>query len=191
MKFAIVEGTVICNQEQKQNIDQIATELMAAGHEVEVFIAEDSRFCNSLSGAKLNKMVGIKSCDLATGALNAVFGPAKRELALRSLYNQVEGFAKSHRFDAIVFPEAACAYLRVLSMHSLKRAQLPLVFIIQGLEPKDCSRLGSYAHRLLLKTNIRMAVPRSGKYGFEVAVPNVELIYTGKLAEHIVTLAEN
>ena len=39
MKFAIVEGTVIFNKEQKQEIDQIAGDLINMGHEVEVFVA--------------------------------------------------------------------------------------------------------------------------------------------------------
>ena len=189
MKFAIVEGTVIFNKEQKQEIDQIAGDLINMGHEVEVFVAEDSKFCSTANGLVVNKLSGVFSYNTEKTILNSLFVSVKRELALRSLYNKVMQIAKPNRFDAVVYPEATCSYMRVLSMHELIRGQVPMVFIIQGLVPRDCKNLGSYSDRLLLKTNIRIAVPRSGKYGFEVAVPNIELIYSRKLAEHIVTLA--
>lgn len=189
MKFAIVEGTVIFNGEQKQDINQITRDLIDMGHEVEVFVAEDSNFNSTTNGVTVNKLSGVFSYNTEKTILNSLFVSAKRELSLRSLYNKVVQIAKPNRFDAAVFPEASCAYMRVLSMHELKRMQIPMIFIIQGLMPRDCKNLGSYSDRLLLKTNIRIAVPRSGKYGFEVAVPNVELIYSRKLAEHIVTLA--
>lgn len=186
MKLAIVQGMSPETEADREYNKNLAHKLRALGHEAVLCVAED----DPVDDDEIEKMEGIQKQKNKIGLLS-VLSPLKEEWMRRLWFEKLEACVRGAAYDAVVFPKATYRDLRGLRRHSFRRTPAALVFLMRDLVPRDCGKLGKQAYALLLRTNVRIGVPRSDQYCFETEIVNVRLFDGYKAAENVIELARD
>lgn len=186
MKLAIVQGMSPETEADREYNKNLVSKLRSLGQEAVLCVAED----DPVGGDGVDRIKGIQKQKNKIGLLG-VLTPLKEEWMRRLWFEKLEEYVNTSAYDAVVFPKATYKDLRGLRRHSFRRTPAALVFLMRDLVPRDCGKLGKQAYALLLRTNVRIGVPRSDQYCFETEVVNVKLFDGYKTAENVILLAQD
>ena len=170
MRIAIFENIMTPGGHEVDFDRIIVEEFRARDHAVAFFVPENFSFqfdyrtpVTRLDGAAVtyNKSTGLRK----------LFSAAKREINRQRWYRQL--LAHQSDFDALIIPTSTYRYLRALNHSALRKLDVPLVFILHGINPNEVDNFFREAKQLLPYPNIRLVVLTFGNSIFGRRLDNV------------------
>lgn len=154
----------------------LVEELKKLGHEVSFCVPEDFIFSFDYKVPAVRLHGSTISYTGVTG-LKKILYSLRRELHRQAWYRQLYAAACTGNMDAILVPTSTYRYLRALSLNSLRKSPVPVIFILHGLNPDEAPKFFREVEKLRPYKNIRMVVLTFGTSVFGRQCPNVYPMY--------------
>ena len=152
----------------------IVEEFQNLGHEVNFFVPENFvfQFNYKVPAHKLN---GEAITYTSSGGVKKIFAAAKREINRQRWYKQL--YDRQNEFDALIIPTSTYRYLRALNRSVLRKIDVPIIFILHGINPSESDKFFNEASKLLPYKNIKLVVLTFNDNIFGRKMDNVYPIY--------------
>lgn len=174
MRFAIMECVVTPGGHEIDYDRILVEELQALGHKVEFYVPEGHEF-KWHYGVPVHYIPGHGVSYAGAKGLKKLYLSGLREFNRQRWYKAMYMYAEEHKFDAIIFPSATYRYLRALKLSPLKNAQIPVLFLMHGLTPKECDKLNNEAANFIDLPNIRIGVQTFAAKRLTLQSPNIKV----------------
>ena len=155
MRIAIFENIMTPGGHEVEFDRIIVEEFSALNHKVEFFVPENFKFQFDYK-VPVQKLNGNAITYTNSRGIKKLFAAAKREINRQRWYKQL--FERQNEFDALIVPTSTYRYLRALNRSALKNINVPLIFILHGINPTEVDKFFNEAEKLLPYKNIKLIV---------------------------------
>lgn len=154
----------------------LVEELQQRGHEVSFYVPENFEF-NFDYHVPVVKLGGeVVSYSNVRGVKKLLYA-MKREYNRQKWYAQLYEAAYRKDIDALIVPTSTYRYLRALNKNILRRSNIPIIFVLHGINPKEAPKFLREAKKLLPYKNIKPVVLTFVNHIFGHKLPNIYTIY--------------
>lgn len=175
MNLIIMECMIDSYGRNVEKNKSLIENLQAMGHTVELYVPKGVSL-NYNSDIPVHYTLHHNLAFIENNCLKRIYSSIKNEFYIHEWFKTAYELAKTRRIDAIIFPNATYKFLRSLRINKLKNSPIPLIFLIDGINLSDCSKIGRQAYQLALKINIRIGIQSFARDKLTVEVPNVVLM---------------
>ena len=174
MKFCIFEN-IMTSGGHEVDFDRILVEeLQKRGHIVNFDVPENFKFQFDYK-VPVNYLNGEAVTYTNSRGIKKLFAAAKREINRQRWYKQL--FERQEEFDALIIPTSTYRYLRALNKSVLRKINVPVIFILHGINPSEVDKFFDEAQKLLPYKNIKMVVLTFNDNIFGRRLDNIFPIY--------------
>lgn len=175
MRFAIMESIVGSGGHEVEHDRQIIEELQALGHDVALYVPENSAVTFDY-GIPVYQVPGEGVSYVGASGLRKKWLSAKREINRLRWFRHLYKYATEGKFDAIIFPTATYRFFRSLNLSILRKSPVPVIFCVIGVTPEEGTPFFREAGKLVEYPNIRIAVVSLVDHVLGRRLPNVYCI---------------
>lgn len=154
----------------------LVEELQKRGHEVSFYVPEDFVF-NFDYHVPVVRLGGKTISYTQVSGLKKLLYSAKREFNRQKWYAQLYEAAYRGDVDALLVPTSTYRYLRALNKNILRRANVPIIFILHGINPKEAPKFLKECKKMQSYKNIRAVVLTFVNHIFGHQGKNIYTIY--------------
>ena len=154
----------------------LVEELQQRGHEVSFYVPENFEF-NFDYQVPVVKLGGEVVSYSNVRGVKKLFYAMKREYNRQKWYAQLYEAAYRKDIDALIVPTSTYRYLRALNKNILRRSNIPIIFVLHGINPKEAPKFLREAKKLLPYKNIKPVVLTFVNHIFGHKLPNIYTIY--------------
>ena len=155
MRIAIFENIMTPGGHEVDFDRILVEELQTLGHNVNFYVPENFIFQFDYK-VSVQKLDGEAVTYTNSRGIKKIIAAAKREINRQRWYKQL--YNKQTDFDALIVPTSTYRYLRALNRSSLKKIDVPIIFILHGINPSECEKFFNEATKLNSYPNIKMVV---------------------------------
>ena len=174
MRIAIFENIMTPGGHEVDFDRILVEELQALGHNVKFYVPENFIFQFDYK-VPVQKLDGEAVTYTNSRGIKKIIAAAKREINRQRWYKQL--YNRQSDFDALIVPTSTHRYLRALNRSSLKKINVPIIFILHGINPSECENFFNEAAKLKPYPNIKMVVLTFGDNIFGRKAENIFPIY--------------
>lgn len=154
----------------------LVEELQKRGHEVSFYVPEDFGFSFDYH-VPVVRLGGRTVSYARVSGIKKLLYSVKREYNRQKWYAQLYEAAYRKDIDALIVPTSTYRYLRALNKNILRRANVPIIFVLHGINPKEAPKFLREAKKLLPYRNIRAVVLTFVNHIFGHQLANIYPIY--------------
>lgn len=154
----------------------LVEELQKRGHEVSFYVPEDFEFSFDYHVPVVRLGGRAVSYSKVSGIKKLLYS-VKREYNRQKWYAQLYEAAYRKDIDALIVPTSTYRYLRALNKNILRRSNVPIIFVLHGINPKEAPKFLREAKKLLPYKNIKPVVLTFVNHIFGHRLPNIYPIY--------------
>ena len=155
MRIAIFENIMTPGGHEVDFDRIIVEELQQLGHEVNFYVPENFTFQFDYK-VPIHKLIGEAVTYTNSTGIRKLFAAAKREINRQRWYRQL--YDKQKDFDVLIIPTSTHRYLRALNRNILRKINVPLIFILHGVNPSEVDKFFDEAEKLLPYPNVKLVV---------------------------------
>ena len=154
----------------------LVEELQKRGHEVSFYVPEDFEFSFDYHVPVVRLRGKAVSYSKVSGIKKLLYS-VKREYNRQKWYAQLYEAAYRKDIDALIVPTSTYRYLRAINKNILRRSNVPIIFVLHGINPKEAPKFLREAKKLLPYKNIKPVVLTFVNHIFGHRLPNIYPIY--------------
>ena len=155
MRIAIFENIMTPGGHEVDFDRIIVEEFQQLRHEVNFYVPENFTFQFDYK-VPVHKLTGEAVTYTNSTGIKKLFAAAKREINRQRWYRQL--YDRQLEFDALIIPTSTHRYLRALNRNILRKINVPLIFILHGINPSEVDKFFNEAEKLLPHPNIKLVV---------------------------------
>ncbi len=174
MRVAIFENIMTPGGHEVEFDRILVEELRALGHEVFFYVPENFKFQFDY-GVPVTKIDGDAVTYDHSRGIKKIVAAAKREINRQRWYHRL--FSEQKNFDALIIPTSTYRYLRALNHSGLRKIEVPVIFVLHGINPDEAPKFIRESEKLLPYKNIKPTVLTFAKDIFGQKPANVHTIY--------------
>ncbi len=174
MRIAIFENIMTPGGHEVEFDRILVEEFQAGGHEVFFHVPENFKFQFDY-GVPAKKIPGEAVTYTHSRGIKKIVAAAKREINRQRWYHSLYGERKN--FDALIIPTSTYRYLRALNHSVLRKIDVPVIFILHGINPDEAPKFLKECEKLLPYKNIKPTVLTFADDIFGQKPANVYTIY--------------
>ncbi len=174
MQISIFENIMTPGGHEVEFDRIIVEEFQNLGHQVNFYVPENFKFQFDYK-VPTQKLNGEAVTYTNSRGIKKLFAAAKREINRRRWYNQL--YDNQSDFDVLIIPTSTYRYLRSLNQSVLKKIDVPMIFILHGINPTEVDKFFNEANKLLPYKNIKLVVLTFNDNIFGRRLDNIFPIY--------------
>ena len=155
MRIAIFENIMTPGGHEVDFDRIIVEEFQSLGHEVSFYVTENFTFQFDYK-VPVRKLDGEAVTYTNSTGIRKLFAAAKREINRQRWYSQL--YDRQSEFDVLIIPTSTHRYLRALNRSILRKINIPIIFILHGINPTEVDKFFSAARNLLPYPNVKLIV---------------------------------
>ncbi|MBR6268159.1 MAG: glycosyltransferase [Selenomonadaceae bacterium] len=176
MRLAIFENIMTPGGHEVDFDRILAEEFQRLGHDVTFYVPEGFVFSFDYN-RPVHRLSGQVVSYTGVSGIRKILASVKREINRQRWYKQLYESGCKGEIDAIIVPTSTYRYLRALNQNVLRRSNIPVIFILHGINPKEAPAFIREARKLQKYPNIRMVVLTFQDNIFGEKLPNVYPMY--------------